>query len=73
LDFHIRLSRTAVAPGLRTHIEKPKLGDIPFVTAWSPSGYLIEAAEQLECSEHQESSFQGTHQPTGRTVVEPKG
>jgi len=39
---HIRLSRTAVAPGLRTHIEKPKLGDIPFVTAWSPSGYLIE-------------------------------
>jgi hypothetical protein len=32
-DFLIRLSCTAVAPGLRTDSGKPKLGDFPFVTA----------------------------------------
>jgi len=51
-------------------IEAQTSGTLPIVTAWSPSCHWIEAPERLECTEHQESSFQGrTNRETGDTVV----
>jgi hypothetical protein len=71
-DSLIRQSRTAVAPGLGSLMKKPNLGDslccrlITFVLFdHGTTARKMQLASGVVLSR--------THQPTGRTVVKPKG